>query len=147
MIRNLTSAFFVLLLAIGLSSCDEAPSPAIHITDLSFKQGHQAGVAYFTLKNEGQSPDRLLAVTSPNFGRIEIHTTIMTDGIMRMRRLEDFPIAPAATYIFKAKGDHLMLFEPQSGPRPSTMTFHFENAPSVTVSAARIEQQQAPGSH
>src|SRR3546814_7383178 len=42
-------------------------------------------VAYFTVRNLGSEPDRLMSVTSPASGMAEIHATTQENGVMRMR--------------------------------------------------------------
>jgi len=49
--------------------------------------GQTTGVAFMGLINYGDD-DRLLAITSSVSDRIELHTHLNEDGIMKMRRVE-----------------------------------------------------------
>src|SRR3546814_11017297 len=42
-------------------------------------------VAYFTVRNLGSEPDRLMSVTNPASGMAEIHATNTGNGVRRMR--------------------------------------------------------------
>lgn len=53
------------------------------------------GAAYMTLKNAGASDDVLESVSSPVAGKVEVHTHIRDDNVMRMRRVEDGVTVPA----------------------------------------------------
>jgi periplasmic copper chaperone A len=67
---------------------------------------------FLTLTNHGQDPIVLVDAVSPQFGRVEIHTMEMDDGVMRMRRLEQLEIPPGETVELKPGGLHLMLMQP-----------------------------------
>ncbi|MFW5927064.1 MAG: copper chaperone PCu(A)C [Wenzhouxiangella sp.] len=49
---------------------------------------------------------------SPQFGRVEIHTMKMDDGVMRMRRLDELAVEPGESVQLESGGLHLMLIEP-----------------------------------
>ena len=53
--------------------------------------GAKVGAGYVTLTNTGKTPDRLIGGTAAVAGVFEIHDMTMTDGVMRMRRLEQRP--------------------------------------------------------
>ena len=69
---------------------------------------------FMTLHNTGDQAISLTAARSPQFGRVEIHTMSMDDGVMRMRRLDRLVIDPGATVRLEPGGLHLMLFEPRN---------------------------------
>lgn len=84
---------------------------------------------FLTLTNTGDTPDRLIAVTSPMAGRAELHEMAMQGDVMKMRALEDgIEIAPGETVTLKPGGLHLMFFD-LKGPFvegetvPVTITF------------------------
>ena len=47
--------------------------------------GTGVGVGYLTIKNGGDTPDRLVSVSTTLADKAEIHQTQMVDGVMRMR--------------------------------------------------------------
>jgi copper(I)-binding protein len=64
------------------------------------------------LQNNGDEPIVLVDGESPLFGHVEIHTMIMDEGVMRMRRLDELVIEPGQNVQLRPGGLHLMLIEP-----------------------------------
>lgn len=95
------------------------------------------GAAYFTLRTNND-PTRLTGIASARIGRIELHETLDRDGVSRMVPLHDPAFSPAAPLAFTPGRRHAMLFEVDPSLRPGDrvpLTFSFEPAPAVTVSA------------
>ena len=94
-------------------------------------------VGFVTLTNPGPAADRLIAVSSPLAGRIEIHQTQMQDGVMKMRALADGLALPVGEAVVLAPGGlHLMLFglrQPLVEGQSLPVTLTFERAAAVTV--------------
>ena len=67
---------------------------------------------FMLLHNPGESDVALVDATSPGFGHVEIHTMVMDDGVMRMRRLDELVIPAGETVELRPGGLHLMLIEP-----------------------------------
>jgi periplasmic copper chaperone A len=49
------------------------------------------------------------------FGSIEMHGTIMEDGVARMRHQDTVTVGPGAVVSFEPGGLHLMLMQPLDG--------------------------------
>lgn len=95
------------------------------------------GAGYFTLRTTLESV-RLTGIASPLAERIELHETMVTDGVSRMRPLADANATPAAPLVFEPGGKHAMLFgiDPAltaGGTLP--LTFTFDGADPVTIEA------------
>lgn len=72
----------------------------------------KTGAVYFTLSNQTKRQLHLLLVKTPSniAEEVQIHTTEMTDGMMRMRQLKDgIVITPHGQHDFVPGGDHIML--------------------------------------
>jgi len=67
---------------------------------------------FMDLHNAGDQAIVLVDASSPQFGHVEIHTMVMEDGVMRMRRLDQLPIEPDQTVTLEPGGLHLMFIEP-----------------------------------
>lgn len=67
------------------------------------------GVAYFTIRNQGEAPDRLLAIELPAGGAAKLHESLMQDGVMRMRPVEAPEIPPGGELLLQPGGLHVML--------------------------------------
>ncbi|ACE91302.1 hypothetical conserved protein [Rhizobium etli CIAT 652] len=71
--------------------------------------GQPVGGGFFTVKNSGQTDDRLLSVTSPVSGEVQIHAMETKDNVMRMRQLKDgVAIAAGETVKLEPGNLHLM---------------------------------------
>lgn len=68
---------------------------------------------YATLKNEGDTPIKVLTVQSDAFRQSSIHETVVEHGVSKMRELPRIDMAPGATIEMKPGGAHLMLMEPR----------------------------------
>ena len=88
-----------------------------------------------SIENKGGEADSLIAASSPVFGRIELHTHEMNDGVMQMREVEALEAPAGDTLALEPGGNHLMLFEP--GELPDSLeipvTLQFEKAGEVLV--------------
>jgi len=69
--------------------------------------------AYFTLENPGSKADKLVAVRSPDFDKIEIHATEIRAGVARMIVLDALAVPPQAVVKLAPGGYHLMLHHPR----------------------------------
>ena len=66
-------------------------------------------VGYVTLVNRGSSPQTLTGVASPLAASVEIHSSSMAGGVMRMAREDRAVIPPGGKLAFAPGGWHLML--------------------------------------
>lgn len=84
--------------------------------------GADNAAGYMQLHNRGDVPIVLEALSSPRYGRVELHEmTHGNDGMMRMRQLEGLRIAPGETVVLQPHGRHLMLMEPEARPQAGDM--------------------------
>lgn len=72
---------------------------------------------YLTIHNPDDAPRRIVALDSDSFARVEIHQSLMQDGMMRMEQLPEFAIEPGATIKLEPGGLHLMMMEPDAPTR------------------------------
>ena len=130
----------LLVLLPVLAACGKAPSPTVQALDPWCRPtgaGAPTAGCYLTLT--ANTDDRLVSVTTPLAARVQIHSTSMDGGVMRMREHEHgLPLPRDRAYALKAGADHLMLIAPtraltEGETVPLTLTF--EKAPPVTVQA------------
>jgi len=106
---------------------------------------------YFTIKG-GPQPDALIAAASAKAQRIEMHSTSMAGGVMRMRAEQAMPIPANGTLSFAPGGNHLMLFGLAAGLKPGDrlpITLSFQSGAKTNTSAelravADATQPKAP---
>jgi copper(I)-binding protein len=108
--------------------------------------GARTGGAYFTIRNVGKAPDRLLRVSSPVAQTVELHSMTMDGNLMKMRPIPALDLPAGSTVTLGTGGYHVML----TGLRkrlavgdsvPLTLTF--ERAGMLDVSAS-VEAHSVP---
>ena len=103
-------------------------------------EGQDAGGAFMTITNSGTASDRLTGGSTPVAGEVQIHTVDMTDGVMRMRQLEDGLDIPAGESVALKPGSfHIMLMglkRPLQRGESVPLTLTFEQAGPVEVALA-----------
>ena len=96
----------------------------------------KAGAAYLRIVNAGARDDRLVGVSSPVAGRVELHTHTMANGVMRMRKIDGVPVPAKRSVELKPGGHHVMLMG-LVGPLKQGSTFPltlvFESSRTITV--------------
>lgn len=99
--------------------------------------GAQVAGGYLKITNKGQDADRLVGGTLPMASAVEVHEMSMTDGVMKMRRLEKgLEIKPGQTVELKPGGYHMMFTGLRAAIKegqPVKGTLVFEKAGTVEV--------------
>lgn len=121
---------------IGLPALAE--NSTIMIKDAFARSGPQSGAAFFTIMNEGDADDRLVAVQSDAAARVELHTHIEGEnGVMKMRPVEDgFAIPAGGMHALERGGDHVMfmgLDVPFEQGATVAVTLTFEKAGDIAL--------------
>ncbi|WP_346838745.1 copper chaperone PCu(A)C [Microbulbifer sp. SAOS-129_SWC] len=123
------------VLLVGLAWLGCAAAQATTALDVSgyareTPPGATMSAAYLSLRNSGKAPRRLVAVTLPDRdgAAAALHTTVVDDGINRMRPLAQLAIPAGATVAMAPGGVHLMLrgVRLQAGEQLS-LRLHFAN--------------------
>lgn len=102
-----------------------------------FMLAGRPGAVFLTIENKGEA-DRLIAASSPLTDRVELHTHLMEDGVMKMRQIEAIDVAASGTTELKSGGLHIMLFNVDPMPEKDSMvplTLTFEKAGTVDIQA------------
>src|SRR5262245_55480316 len=74
--------------------------------------GARVASGYCTIKNAGDSPDRLVSVTAEIAGRTGIHQMSMSDGTMQMREVtEGLPVLANGSVALEPGSYHLMFMD------------------------------------
>lgn len=129
-----------MLMVIGISVLGCGGSgPDLAISDIQVvapAPGRTASVGYLTVHNQGGKPAALTSVSSLQFARIEMHQTVLKDGVARMQALDTVIVNAKGKVDFVPGGRHLMLFEPTIGLIPGkniSLAFHFDTGAILTV--------------
>lgn len=73
--------------------------------------GRSNTAAYLTLKNNSDSDWTLVAVSTDQAAKVEVHQHSEDGGMMRMRKVDSVTIAAGETLVLEPGGYHLMLFD------------------------------------
>ena len=106
------------------------------------------GAVFLTITSTGDA-DRLIGAETPVSRVTEIHSHVMEDGIMRMRKVDAIEIGAKATVDLKPGAFHIMLLEPvkplvKGDHFPLTLTFEKAGRITVTAMVMDIGAQSAP---
>lgn len=110
--------------------------------------GAEVAAGYLTIINHGDSPDRLVSVSTSVAANTEIHQMKMADGKMEMRPVPDgIEILAKSTVALEPMGYHLMLMQLkhplQKGDTfAGSLVFEYAGAVNVTF---RVEGMGAMG--
>ncbi len=111
--RYFAALFLTFLVLPGHSSAsDTTPTAGLEIRDAWSREtppGKNVGVGYASLRSMG-SDRRIVDARSDVAGRIELHTHVLSDGLMRMRRVESIELPADQPVELAPGGLHLMLF-------------------------------------
>lgn len=150
MFRTLRAAVAASLLAVPALAHD-----GVHIADPYARVSGataQSGAIFMVIENHGSSEDRLIAATSDVAERVELHTHVEDNGVMKMVEVaEGFAIPPGGTRVLDRGGDHVMLL----GLRRSLahgdtvpLTLTFARGAVITLDVpVDLERRPAPGGH
>ncbi|MEM8548041.1 MAG: copper chaperone PCu(A)C [Pseudomonadota bacterium] len=92
-------------------------TPADNAATLSFERGWvrtpapnaKMTAGYVAINNDTAADVRITRAASPQFGRVEIHTTSMVDGVMQMRPVQALDVPAHGQVSLEPGGLHLML--------------------------------------
>ena len=110
--------------------------------------GTDVTAGYCMIHNTGSTDAKLVKVSSPDFGRVEMHRSTVVNGVARMIPQDSITVPANSGLTFKPGDYHLMLFQPrQPLAAGGTVTLSFEFADSTRINATATIRQQSGASH
>lgn len=107
----------------------------------------QTGAVFMIVENHRQVECRLTGVTSDEAEKVELHTHVEEDGVMRMQKIEGGIAIPAGgEHALARGGDHVMLMGLKAPLAPGdivTLTLDFGDCGTQQVEAA-VDNDRAP---
>ncbi|WP_215396591.1 copper chaperone PCu(A)C [Rheinheimera oceanensis] len=106
--------FFAAMLMLSCAMFAKA-DPVFSVEDSQIRQpmpGRTVTAGYLTLYNRSAEAAKLVAASSSQFARVELHQHTHKDGMMRMEQISEINIDAGGSVAFEPGGLHLMLFEP-----------------------------------
>lgn len=138
--RMFASAAVAALLSFAVpAAAHDYKAPGLHIDhpwSRATAGSARNGAAYMTLNAVGDGDDRLLSAASPVAEKVELHTHLMEDGVMKMRPVTAIEVTPGSPTTLQPGGLHVMLLglkAPLVKGEKFPLTLTFEKAGKVEV--------------
>ena len=125
-------------LALMLLVACSADQPALSASDVHIPTpipGATMGAAYLRLHNNSDEPININRVASPQMKSVEMHESVLVDGVARMIKLPRVTIAPQESVVFERGAKHLMLRYPTESPTQVTLQFFADDILLLSVDA------------
>ena len=106
-----------LVFIVLLSSCSQEKKDPITIQNAWVREAPpnaSAMAGYLTITNSTEQDRILTFAKSKQFNVVEMHRTVIKDGVAKMRRHEEITIPAGESLEFKPGDFHLMLMSPKS---------------------------------
>ena len=108
--------------------------------------------AYLTIVNQGDTDQLIVGVESPDYERVELHSSSIKDGRSEMRRLDRIAVPANKRIAFEPGGMHLMLINPKQAYAVDDrirFVLRLQAGEPVEASAVvrRRERGREPGQH
>lgn len=103
------------------------------------------GVAYFTLVNTGATALQVRSFASDCFANAELHTSVMDNGISKMRPVEMLEVAALSSISLRPGGLHLMLFDARESVAAGSscrMTITYDDEGSVAFDVVLLDRSR-----
>jgi copper(I)-binding protein len=116
---------FISLVVLALAACS-AGGPPLVASDIDLRAplpGTRMAAGYLTLTNNTADPITITKVTSPQYGAVQMHESVVENGIAKMRPLDSVTVPPHGSVRFEPGARHLMLMRPTGSQ--DGITLHF----------------------
>ena len=124
--------------AVGLVACGQVATAPLVASDIELsaaRPGVPMRAAYLRLENPGTDAVRITSVSSPEFGKVELHETVMENDVARMRPVGELVVPPGDEVRLERGGMHLMLMRPvPAADRGDAVTLEFHDGERLVLS-------------
>ena len=100
---------------------------------------------YMVVSNSSDEARSIVSASGEDFGYIELHRSMIKDGMARMIPQENIPVPPQGSVELKPGDYHLMLMQPRKALKAgdtSTLTIVMDNGEKITLD---VPVKQAEG--
>lgn len=131
----------ILLLVALMSACsiERVPLAATDVLVTKPRPGMQMTAAYLTLSNNTTQEITITHVSSPEFELVEMHESVLEDGMARMYQLGKLTILAGTSVHFEPGGKQLMLMRPAGDLDTVTLEFYADKAVVLSINVALTE--------
>jgi copper(I)-binding protein len=98
--------------------------------------GATVGAVYFSVTNVGSKADRLIAISTPIAGKVQMHESRQVQGVVQMRAVTSIECLPGQTVKSQPGGLHVMLLDltqPLAAGAQFPLLLQFRDAGTLTV--------------
>jgi len=140
----------LLLVSIFVLACCQPPGPPLTISNVVVLEpvpGTSIAVGYLLLKNHSNQPITIEKITSPQLARIEMHETVILNGIARMLPLASVIVDRQSEVVFERGGKHLMMFPSSldiAPGMPVSIEFHNDDHGLLIVATTVSSRDEVP---
>ncbi len=126
----------VVFLALALGACSTAEQPPLVASDVQVTGPMpRMKAGYMTLSNNTDEAITITRVSSPQYGRAEIHETVVEDDVARMRPVDALTIPAGDSARLEPGGRHLMLMQPVDSPESVSLNLYAGDTLLLSVQA------------
>jgi periplasmic copper chaperone A len=114
----------VLTSAVLLAGCGQPAAPVLDVVEPFTPQPAARDIAtvYLTIRNTGETDDALIAASTDITERVELHQSIVENGLVTMRHVEELVVPAGGQLVLEPGGHHLMLINPEPLAEGDTYT-------------------------
>jgi copper(I)-binding protein len=120
------SIVWFLLTCCALSACSADLAPPLVASNLEITAsmpGGEMSAGYFALTNNTDDMITISSVVSAEFESVEIHESLLENGVAKMRRIPALSIPANSTVTLERGGKHLMLKRPVGNATQVSLKF------------------------
>jgi copper(I)-binding protein len=139
-LRQLMLAWMAMALGSAIAGCGQDPAGAIAVSGAWVKEpvpGKAMAAGYLKIENRGKGEEVLLGIECADAAAVEMHDMAHEDGMMKMRKMEQWTIPGHGSMALAPGGGHLMFLglrrELKDGDTVQ-LTLHFKGAGDRTLS-------------
>ena len=128
----------VLIVGLCLSACGgdtKPPLVATHIVVSKPIPGMRMSAGYLSLTNNTKDAISITRVTSDDFEAVEIHESLLEDGVAKMQRIQKLMVPANSSVSLEPGGKHLMLMRPSNGIDTVSLSFYSDDTLILSVDA------------
>ena len=140
-------ALFIVVLSTLCVQVAGAGELMVHDAWIMLPPPNSNAAAFMKVSNHTDEAAVLVGAKSPVADRVEIHQSVMAEGVTRMEKLEMISIPAGETLVLAPKGIHVMLFEPTALAEGSPVPMELEFKSGQRVSTTADVQRRAPAKH
>ena len=139
-----------IMMLLTAAVCQTTWAAGIDIDDAWAREtvtGMSMGGVFMEIENDGTQEDRLIGGSSPVSNKIEVHTHVNDNGVMRMREVAGGLVLPVDQKVeLKPGGYHIMLMglkKPLTAGETFPLTLKFKHAPAKNITV-KVKSNAAP---